>query len=375
MSAGHHPFSPYYKRRCAPRWLKGGKNCQASREATWPWHAIAMRVHAPPLRGQGDSLSPHLAPGSQGVAAGRHGAPLGAAPRPRASQAPLGSASEDGAEPSCLSPSARGAHAGATRPRRRRGPPLLCPVGPVTTPGGARRPPSSTQGRGARRPPQWSAVRPVPPQSRCQPDATGEEEARSSPGLGEGPGDAAGGPVGCQAKPGGSGNAPQHRARPCWGPGPASRGSNARGRSAAAQSGWTEPRPTDGAARHAPVRRGGGRPGLLVSWRDGGAARSIAGSPPRGARGRSLFPQRRGGAWPPRFGALARPRRDAVSGSPHVGGRHNAPVACPRPLKGRGRRAGATPWHPQGRPSGRRRPPACAQGAPGGRGEPRCATG
>ena len=32
--------------------------------------------------------------------------------------------------------------------------------------------------------PQWPSVRRVTPQSRCQPDATGEEDARRSQGLG-----------------------------------------------------------------------------------------------------------------------------------------------------------------------------------------------
>jgi hypothetical protein len=63
----------FYKLRCATRWLKGGKNFQASREAKRPCNSISMRVQAPPLRCRGDSLSPNPVTGSQGVAAGING--------------------------------------------------------------------------------------------------------------------------------------------------------------------------------------------------------------------------------------------------------------------------------------------------------------
>ena len=67
------PFSHSYKLLGATRWLKGGKNFQASREAQWPCNSISMRVQAPPLRCRGDSLSPNLATGPQEVAAGING--------------------------------------------------------------------------------------------------------------------------------------------------------------------------------------------------------------------------------------------------------------------------------------------------------------
>src|SRR5215475_14768652 len=65
--------STCYKPLGATRWLKGGKNFQASREARWPCNSISMRVQAPPLRCRGDSLSPNLATGPQEVAAGING--------------------------------------------------------------------------------------------------------------------------------------------------------------------------------------------------------------------------------------------------------------------------------------------------------------
>jgi hypothetical protein len=74
----------FYKLRCATRWLKGGKNFQASREAKRPCNSISMRVQAPPLRCRGDSLSPNLTTGPQEVAAGINGKTLGASPGPLA---------------------------------------------------------------------------------------------------------------------------------------------------------------------------------------------------------------------------------------------------------------------------------------------------
>jgi hypothetical protein len=62
-----------YKQQAVTRWLKGGKNFQASREAKRPCNSMSMRVQAPPLRCRGDSLSPNPATGPQGVAAGING--------------------------------------------------------------------------------------------------------------------------------------------------------------------------------------------------------------------------------------------------------------------------------------------------------------
>jgi hypothetical protein len=78
------PLSTFYKLLCATRWLKGGKNFRASREAKWPRNSISMRVQTPPLRCRGDSLSPNLATGPQEVAAGINGKTLGALPGPLA---------------------------------------------------------------------------------------------------------------------------------------------------------------------------------------------------------------------------------------------------------------------------------------------------
>ena len=74
----------FYKLLGATRWLKGGKNFQASREAKWPCNSMSMRVQAPPLRCRGDRLSPNLATGPQEVAAGINGKTLGASPGPLA---------------------------------------------------------------------------------------------------------------------------------------------------------------------------------------------------------------------------------------------------------------------------------------------------
>src|SRR5215468_815097 len=78
------PVCMRYKLLCATRWLKGGKNFQASREAQGPCNSISMRVQAPPLRCRGDNLSLNLATGPQEVAAGINGKTLGASPGPLA---------------------------------------------------------------------------------------------------------------------------------------------------------------------------------------------------------------------------------------------------------------------------------------------------
>jgi hypothetical protein len=98
--AALQPVLTRYKLRGAIRWLKGGENFQASREAKRPYNSISMRVQAPPLTCRGDSISPNPTTGSQRVEAGINGETLGASPGLLAEQEPMGSESKDVLEPS-----------------------------------------------------------------------------------------------------------------------------------------------------------------------------------------------------------------------------------------------------------------------------------
>jgi hypothetical protein len=69
---------------------------------------LSMRVQAPPSKCRSDSISPSLATGPQGAAAGINGGPWQPHAGYPVSQASMDSASEGVVEPSSLRTSARG---------------------------------------------------------------------------------------------------------------------------------------------------------------------------------------------------------------------------------------------------------------------------
>jgi hypothetical protein len=180
-----------------------------------PCNSMSMRVQAPPSRCRSDSVSPRSATGPQGPEAGRHGGPWTPPSGCPVSHASLGSASAGVVEPSSLFPSGSGGGAGA-KTAQARAPAAVSTDRPALPqpPGGAHRPQDARQGHGARRPPQWLSVRKGTARRRRHPEAAGAEEARSSQGQGECPGEADVGPVGGKGKPCVSGNEPKHRASP-----------------------------------------------------------------------------------------------------------------------------------------------------------------
>jgi hypothetical protein len=239
--------------------------------------------------------------------------------------------------------------------------PRYCPVCPADHPGGAHRPTDVPQGHWERRNLQPPSVAKVPRRSRRQPEAAGAPEARSS----QGPGEADVGPVCCKGKPCVRGHGPQHRACPCRGPGTTSHGRKGSAMASASKSGGPEPRNETRSAPYTSCSSCACSPGRLACERCVVSPRTTGGNTPRDSMGPSPSPRPNAGDWPTRYTSLAPPPRSDASGDPNVEqGRQSAHWACPPQRTGHGKRSGAKPWNPQGKPTCPRTPMAFAQAGP-----------